>query len=86
MSFSPIKINKSTGYDEIIFNVIKNCIGKLCDLFKYIFSLTFKKGIFPDYMKKIAKVPPIFKGGNSAYLSNYRPISVLHAFLKFLND
>ena len=40
-----------------------------------------KKGIFPDRMK-IGKVTPVFKGGNSADLSNYRPISVLPCFSK----
>ena len=33
---------------------------------------------------KIAKVTPVFKGGDSADLSNYRPISVLPCFSKIL--
>ena len=33
---------------------------------------------------KIAKVTPVFKGGNSAGLSNYRPISVLPCVSKIL--
>ena len=82
-AFFPLKINKSAGYDEISFNVIKNYFSKLCDPFKYIFNLSFEKGIFPDRMK-IAKVTPVFKGGNSAGLSNYRPISVLPCFSKIL--
>ena len=57
-------------------NIIKNCFGELCDPLKYMFNLPFEKGIFPDYMK-IAKVTPVFKGGDSADLSNYRPITVL---------
>ena len=64
---------------------MKNCFVELCDPLKYIFKLSFEKFIFPDYMK-IAKVALIFKGGNSADLSNYLPISVLHIFVKFLND
>ena len=70
-------------YNKISFNVIKNCFGELCDPLKYIFNLSFEKGIFPDYMK-IAKVTPIFKGGDSADLSNYEPISVPPCFSKIL--
>ena len=31
MPFSYLKTNKSPGADEIKFNVIKHCFGKLCD-------------------------------------------------------
>ena len=48
-----------------------------------IFSLSLKKGIFPEKLK-IAKVSPIFKKGDTSILSNYRPISVLPCFLKIL--
>ena len=64
-------------------NVIKNCLGELCDPPKYIFNLSFEKGFYPDRMK-IAKVIPVFKGGDSADLSNYRSISVLPCFSKIL--
>ena len=74
---------KSAGYDELSFNVINNCFGELCDPLKYIFNLSFEKGISPDYMK-ISKVVPVFKGGDSGDLSNYQPISVLPYFSKFL--
>ena len=79
-AFFPLKLNKSAGYDEISFNVIKNCFGELCDPLKYIFNLSFEKSIFPDRMK-IAKVTSVFKGGDSA--DQYLYFSV---FLKFLND
>ena len=66
-----------------MFIVIKNCFCELCDPLKYIFNLSFEKGIFPDYMK-IAKVTSAFKGGDSADLRNYWPISVLLCFSKTL--
>ena len=62
---------------------MRNCFGELCDQLKYIFNLSFDKGIFPDHMK-IAKVTPAFKGGDSADFSNYRPISVLTCFPNIL--
>ena len=46
-----LKINKSVGYDEISFSVIKSCFGELCDPLKYIFNLSFEKVILPDCMK-----------------------------------
>ena len=61
----------------------KNCFGELYDSLKYKFNSSFGKGIFPDYIK-IAKVTPVFKGGGSAELSNYRPISVFPCFPKIL--
>ena len=62
---------------------MKNCFGELCDPFKYIFNLSFEKGIFPDHMK-IAKVTTVLKGGDSTDLSNYRPVAVLPCFSKIL--
>ena len=38
-------------------------------------------GYFPEQLK-LAKVIPIFKGGDPDLLSNYRPVSVLSAFSK----
>ena len=40
-------------------------------------------GVFPEEVK-IARVTPIFKGGEISDLGNYRPISVLSCFSKIL--
>ena len=42
-----------------------------------------QSGAFPDLMK-IAIVSPVFKTGDSADISNYRPISVLPCFSKIV--
>ena len=47
----------------------------------YVINLSFSTGIFPDRLK-IAKVLPLFKGGSSEELGNYRPISLLSIFDK----
>ena len=80
-AFFSLKINKSPGYDEISFNVIKKRFGEPYDPLKFIFELSLEKGIFPDDLK-IARVTPIFKGGNLSNLGHYRPISVLPCFSK----
>ena len=78
-----LKINKSPGLDEICFNVVKKCSGELYDPLKFIFELSLEKRIFPDDLK-IAKVTPVFKGGDCSKLRNYRSISVLPCFSKIL--
>ena len=42
---------------------------------------SYQLGIFPDRMK-IAKVIPIYKGGDKTDVNNYRPISVLSCLSK----
>ena len=41
-----LKLNKSAGYDEISFNVIKNCFDEPRDPLKHIFNLSFEKAGF----------------------------------------
>ena len=62
--------------DEVSFNVIKNCFSELNIPLKYLFEVPLESGIFPDELK-IARVIPLFKAGDLANISNYRPISVL---------
>ena len=72
-TFFSLKMNKSTGADEISFNVIKNCFGKLNDIMKYVFDLFLQTGISPDPLKT-AKVTPVFKTGDfrEMFLENIR--------------
>ena len=74
-AFFSLKINKSAGFDDISYNVVKNCFGELNDPLLHIFNLSFLNGIFSDSLK-IAKVTPVYKAGDSSDLGNYRPISV----------
>ena len=80
-AFFSLKINKSPGYDDISFNVVKRCFSSLCKPLKSLFNLSIEKGIFPDDLK-IAKV--IYKADDKSNVSNYRPISVLSCFSKIL--
>ena len=56
--FFSLKISKSTGHDDINYNVVSKCFGELCTPLKHIFDLSFKKRIFPDSLK-IAKVTTV---------------------------
>ena len=76
-------MSKSTGGDDISFNVIKNSFGELSDILGYVFNLFSQTGIFPDRLK-IAKVTPVFKTSDLKKTSNFRPISVPPYFSKIL--
>ena len=82
-ALSSLKMNKSSGWDEISSNAIKPCSDLLTKPLKHIFKLSFKKGIVPNALK-VAKVIPIFKSGEKDSVKNYRPISVLPCFSKIL--
>ena len=81
--FFILKTNKSPGYDEVSSNVIKNCFSELNYPLKYLFGKSIGKGVFPNVLK-IARVTPLFRGGDPIDISNYRPISVLPCFSKIL--
>ena len=83
-AFLSLKTNKSPGYDDINFNVVKKCFGEINEPLKYLFNLSLENGIFPEKMK-IAKVIPLFKNGGPENILNYHPISVLPCFSKELD-
>ena len=63
--------SKSSGADEINFNVIKHCLWELCVPLKYLFDSSLQSGVFSDLMK-MAVVFSVFKTGDTADISNYR--------------
>jgi len=79
---SKLNSKKSCGPDGITAKVVKACPELLSPLL-HIINLSFKNGVFPDYMK-IAKVIPIFKKNERYLPGNYRPISLLNIFSKVL--
>ena len=81
--FFSLKINKSAGYDDIRFNAVEKCFGVLYKPLLHIFNLSLQTGIFPEKLK-IARITPLFKGGENYELGNYRPISLLPCFSKIL--
>ena len=54
-AFFSLKLNKSSGYNDINFNVIKKCFESLHKPLLHIFNQSLPNGFFPDKMK-IAKV------------------------------
>ena len=61
--------------------MIKDCADCLAQPLSYIINLFVSAGIFPDEWK-IAKVVPLYKGGEGDKFENYRPVSVLPVMAK----
>ena len=70
-----------TGFDNVSIAIIKLCIKYIAEPLSHQVNNSFTNGRVPDSLK-IAKVCTIFKSGNNADFTNYRPISVLPIFSK----
>ena len=80
-AFFKLKTNKSSGYDNVHVNVIRNMYHEWKRTLMNICSQSLSTETFSDKMK-IAKVLPIFKNGKKSIASNYRTTSVLPCFSK----
>ena len=67
--FYPSDYDKRSGYDDIIFNVVKHCFGSLHKPLLHIFNLSIQKGVFPHELK-IATVMPAYKNNDENNLGN----------------
>ncbi|MBM3206904.1 MAG: reverse transcriptase family protein, partial [Candidatus Staskawiczbacteria bacterium] len=74
---------KSEDLHEISMMTVKQVADVIAKPLAHIFNLSFRSGKFPDNLK-IAKVIPLYKGGEDYLLTNYRPISILPQISKIL--
>ena len=82
-AYFSLQFNKCSGYDDISFNVVRNCFGPLLKPLTRIFNLSLEKRTFSDNLN-IAQVTPIFIAVDESEIGNYRLISVLPCFSKIL--
>ena len=68
--------SKATGLDGLGPRIIKLAVDSLSPSIAMLVNKSIATGEFPSQLK-IAKVLPIFKGGDKSDPSNYRPISIL---------
>ena len=80
-AFASLKTDNSSGCHDISADVVKRGANEIFFILKHIFNIFLAQGVFPDELK-IARVRTIFKKGNNTLVTKYRPISVLHCFLK----
>ena len=77
-----LKSKTSKDFNEMSMEMVKN-IDTVCKPICHICNLSFSSGIFPENMK-IAKVLPLFKGGDkTALLITIDLFLFYHSSLKF---
>ena len=78
-----LKSKKSRGYDEIMTKILKISSPFIVSPVTYIYicNRMHSTGTFPDRLK-FSEIQPIYKKGDKALITNYRPISLLAVFSK----
>ena len=66
----------SPGWDGMHAKAIKPTFALYLSPLVHILNLSLNQGVFPSELK-IARVIPIYKGGDNMQIKNYRPVSVL---------
>ena len=69
------------GSDDVSLRLIKDGIDILAPTITSLINKSLTSGIYPNDLK-IAKIIPIFKGGERNKMENYRQISILNAMNK----
>lgn len=73
---SNLSTQKAVGFDDIPNSILKTHADELAWFIACGVNKSLMTGEFPDALK-VARVVPIFKGGQTDQCGNYRPISVL---------
>jgi hypothetical protein len=76
-----LDVRKALGDDGIPARILKMLTNALAHNFSEFINYFFARGMFPDPLK-IAKVVPLFKGGDKKMVENFRGISILPALSK----
>ena len=81
-----LPVSKATADPMIPNSMLRECAGCVAPSLTYLFNLSLSTNVFPKDWK-VAVVIPLFKHrGSPNEPSNYRPISLLHAVAKVLDD
>ena len=75
---SKLNDTKSSDFSVRAIKIVKHQISPVLAT---LFNDCMYSGTFPDELK-LAKVLPLYKGGKTHIMSNYRPISILPLFSK----
>ena len=75
--------NSAAGWDDFRADVVKQIKECIIIPLTHVCNASVMSGVFPNELK-LANVVPIFKSGDNAIFSNYRPVSVLPVFSKII--
>ena len=78
-----LKSSSNKGVDGVSPKIVKEVIKAIAQPLATVFNISLANGFFPEKLK-IAKIIPIYKSEDRLLTNNYRPISVLPFFQKFL--
>ena len=78
-----LRSSSAAGFDNTHIDVVKQNIDIISKPLTRIINLSLSSGIFPKQLK-FACIIPLFKSGDQDLYANYRPVSVLPFFSKFL--
>lgn len=76
-------LKKSSSNDNIDSRLLKMVSFEISLYLSHLINLCFQTSVFPDILK-IATVIPLYKGGDSTIISDYRPISLLSNISKII--
>ena len=80
---SSLKVDKSSGPDNVHPKILKELSGEIAMPLKLIFEKSLDEGKLPKEWK-IAEVKPIFKKGDRHAPGNYRPVSLTSVVCKVM--
>ena len=78
-----LKPKTSQGLDVLSNKMIKLLFPKIPQVISKLINLLFAQGIVPNQLKS-GRVITIYKDGDKSSFNNYRPISLISAFGKFM--
>ena len=73
----------ASGYDDVSPKILKLSSTLISIPLAHIINLSLKTEYFRDKLK-VAKVIPMYKSGDKKIVNNYRPMSILPSFSKYL--
>ena len=80
-----LKLSKAAGIDNIPPGILKDCSSVVKDPLAHIINMSLCTGVIPSEWK-VSKVIPVHKKRFINVFDNYRPISILPAVTKVMEQ